>query len=68
MDEVVNKQEPQITEGKTVQYEKVKEGKAEILFPVSNGVFYNKVQEFNRDLTLVKVFFLIFDEFFLLLC
>ena len=60
MDEVVNKQEPQITEGKTVQYEKVTEGKAEILFPVSNGVFYNKVQEFNRDLTLVKFFLLKF--------
>lgn len=30
---------------------KVKEGKAEICFPDSNSVFYNPVQEFNRDLS-----------------
>ncbi|XP_072043894.1 tRNA (guanine(26)-N(2))-dimethyltransferase-like isoform X2 [Amphiura filiformis] len=29
----------------------VKEGKAEILFPSSNEVFYNPVQEFNRDMS-----------------
>lgn len=29
----------------------VKEGKASILFPSANEVFYNPVQEFNRDLT-----------------
>lgn len=29
----------------------VKEGKADILFPSANEVFYNPVQEFNRDLT-----------------
>lgn len=29
----------------------VKEGKAAILFPGANEVFYNPVQEFNRDLT-----------------
>uniref|UniRef100_A0A8C2XMW0 tRNA (guanine(26)-N(2))-dimethyltransferase n=1 Tax=Cyclopterus lumpus TaxID=8103 RepID=A0A8C2XMW0_CYCLU len=29
----------------------VKEGKAAILFPSANEVFYNPVQEFNRDLT-----------------
>ncbi|XP_051801051.1 tRNA (guanine(26)-N(2))-dimethyltransferase [Acanthochromis polyacanthus] len=29
----------------------VKEGKATILFPSANEVFYNPVQEFNRDLT-----------------
>lgn len=28
-----------------------KEGKASILFPSANEVFYNPVQEFNRDLT-----------------
>ena len=32
-------------------YTIVKEGKAEILFPNKNKVFYNPVQEFNRDLT-----------------
>ena len=29
----------------------VREGKAAILFPSANEVFYNPVQEFNRDLT-----------------
>lgn len=29
----------------------VREGKAAILFPNANEVFYNPVQEFNRDLT-----------------
>ncbi|XP_068176929.1 tRNA (guanine(26)-N(2))-dimethyltransferase [Antennarius striatus] len=29
----------------------IKEGKASILFPNANEVFYNPVQEFNRDLT-----------------
>ncbi|XP_060768058.1 tRNA (guanine(26)-N(2))-dimethyltransferase isoform X2 [Neoarius graeffei] len=29
----------------------VKEGKASVLFPSANEVFYNPVQEFNRDLT-----------------
>ena len=28
----------------------VKEGRATILFPSCNKVFYNPVQEFNRDL------------------
>ena len=28
----------------------VKEGRATILFPSRNKVFYNPVQEFNRDL------------------
>lgn len=32
---------------------KVTEGKAEICFPDSNSVFYNPVQEFNRDLSTV---------------
>ncbi|GFT82661.1 hypothetical protein NPIL_177331 [Nephila pilipes] len=32
-------------------YNSVTEGKAEVLFPKSRGVFYNKVQEFNRDLS-----------------
>lgn len=29
----------------------VKEGRANILYPNANEVFYNPVQEFNRDLT-----------------
>ncbi|GFQ75957.1 hypothetical protein TNCT_408071 [Trichonephila clavata] len=29
----------------------VSEGKAEVLFPSSHGVFYNEVQQFNRDLS-----------------
>lgn len=37
---------------------KITEGKAEILFPDSNSVFYNPVQEFNRDLStaVIKLF------------
>lgn len=31
---------------------KITEGRASILFPSSNEVFYNPVQEFNRDLRL----------------
>lgn len=37
----------QVLQGETV----IKEGKASILFPSANEVFYNPVQEFNRDLT-----------------
>lgn len=33
----------------------VKEGKAEILFPKSNNVFYNPPQEFNRDITIAAI-------------
>ncbi|CDQ87575.1 unnamed protein product [Oncorhynchus mykiss] len=33
----------------------VREGKAAILFPSANEVFYNPVQEFNRDLTCAVV-------------
>uniref|UniRef100_A0A8B9KM53 tRNA (guanine(26)-N(2))-dimethyltransferase n=1 Tax=Astyanax mexicanus TaxID=7994 RepID=A0A8B9KM53_ASTMX len=40
-------EEPGLMPGETV----VKEGKAAILFPSANEVFYNPVQEFNRDLT-----------------
>ena len=29
----------------------LQEGSAEVLFPSLNDVFYNPVQEFNRDLT-----------------
>lgn len=36
-----------VLQGETV----IKEGKASILFPSANNVFYNPVQEFNRDLT-----------------
>ncbi|TRY87437.1 hypothetical protein DNTS_017195 [Danionella cerebrum] len=39
--------EPGLLPGETV----VNEGKAAILFPSANEVFYNPVQEFNRDLT-----------------
>merc|ERR550519_7240 len=33
----------------------VKEGQAEILFPSEKDVFYNPVQEFNRDLTIAVI-------------
>ncbi|CAL4084372.1 unnamed protein product, partial [Meganyctiphanes norvegica] len=35
----------------TKPYTSVTEGKAEVLFPSSHDVFYNPVQEFNRDLS-----------------
>ncbi|XP_070580611.1 tRNA (guanine(26)-N(2))-dimethyltransferase-like isoform X2 [Ptychodera flava] len=37
------------------EYYTITEGKAEILFPSSNEVFYNPVQEFNRDLTVAAI-------------
>ncbi|XP_054897564.1 tRNA (guanine(26)-N(2))-dimethyltransferase isoform X2 [Poeciliopsis prolifica] len=49
-DSTLASEEPPTVEllpGETV----VKEGKAAILFPNANEVFYNPVQEFNRDLT-----------------
>uniref|UniRef100_A0AAR2LY26 tRNA (guanine(26)-N(2))-dimethyltransferase n=1 Tax=Pygocentrus nattereri TaxID=42514 RepID=A0AAR2LY26_PYGNA len=39
----------------TVRETVVREGKAVILFPNANEVFYNPVQEFNRDLTCAVV-------------
>ncbi|XP_002736321.2 tRNA (guanine(26)-N(2))-dimethyltransferase-like [Saccoglossus kowalevskii] len=45
--------ETQTINGK--EYYTVTEGKAEILFPSSNEVFYNPVQEFNRDLTIAVI-------------
>lgn len=36
-----------VKNGETV----ITEGKAKIIFPSANEVFYNPVQEFNRDLT-----------------
>ena len=38
-------------EDATKDYTKVTEGSATILFPTANDVFYNPVQEFNRDLS-----------------
>ncbi|KAF0989372.1 LOW QUALITY PROTEIN: hypothetical protein HZS_3115 [Henneguya salminicola] len=34
---------------------KVKEGRAEMLFPYESTVFYNPVQEFNRDISLCAI-------------
>lgn len=39
----------------TQPYTAVTEGKAEVLFPASHDVFYNPVQEFNRDLRLAAL-------------
>ncbi|XP_065648108.1 tRNA (guanine(26)-N(2))-dimethyltransferase isoform X2 [Hydra vulgaris] len=45
-------------------FTEVVEGKAKILFPKSNSVFYNNVQVFNRDLSIavIKQFFKIRDN------
>ncbi|KAI8063518.1 N2,N2-dimethylguanosine tRNA methyltransferase [Gongronella butleri] len=37
------------------QYNTVTEGKATILFPKTNEVFYNPVQEFNRDMSIAAI-------------
>ncbi|KAK9696348.1 RNA methyltransferase tRNA(m5U54)methyltransferase, partial [Basidiobolus ranarum] len=36
-------------------YNKVTEGQATILFPTSNEVFYNPVQQFNRDMSIAAI-------------
>jgi tRNA (guanine26-N2/guanine27-N2)-dimethyltransferase len=33
----------------------ITEGKASILFPKDNAVFYNKVQQFNRDMSVAAI-------------
>jgi len=45
--------EEQIMDGKATKFNVVTEGKATILQPES--VFYNPVQEFNRDLTIAVI-------------
>lgn len=39
----------------TSLYTPVTEGKATILFPKGNEVFYNPVQEFNRDMSIAAI-------------
>lgn len=36
-------------------FKKVTEGKATILFPDTNEVFYNPIQEFNRDISIAAI-------------
>lgn len=45
-------------------FKEIKEGKARVLFPDGNTVFYNPVQEFNRDLSVavIKQFIAVLDE------
>lgn len=44
-------------------YTVVKEGRAEVLFPNSHDVFYNPVQEFNRDLSIAVIREYVKDHF-----
>lgn len=37
------------------QYNTVTEGQATILFPKKNEVFYNPVQQFNRDMSIAAI-------------
>lgn len=37
------------------QYIVVEEGKAKILYPVGHQVFYNPVQEYNRDMSVMML-------------
>ncbi|ANB11296.1 Trm1p [Sugiyamaella lignohabitans] len=39
----------------TEKYDEVTEGKASILYPKGNTVFYNPVQQFNRDISIVGI-------------
>ncbi|KAJ2726580.1 RNA methyltransferase tRNA(m5U54)methyltransferase [Coemansia sp. Benny D115] len=36
-------------------YQEIREGRATILFPKNNEVFYNPVQEFNRDMSIAAI-------------
>ena len=36
-------------------YNKITEGKATVLSPKASGVFYNPVQQFNRDLSVAAI-------------
>ncbi|KAJ2693357.1 RNA methyltransferase tRNA(m5U54)methyltransferase, partial [Coemansia spiralis] len=36
-------------------YQQIKEGQATILFPRNNEVFYNPVQQFNRDMSIAAI-------------
>ena len=36
-------------------WEEVKEGRAAVLYPASESVFYNPVQQFNRDLSILAI-------------
>ncbi|KAJ1674327.1 RNA methyltransferase tRNA(m5U54)methyltransferase, partial [Spiromyces aspiralis] len=38
-----------------VDYQLLTEGKANILFPKNNEVFYNPVQQFNRDMSIAAI-------------
>jgi len=44
-----------MSEIKSEEFNIVKEGKAEILFPKKEDVFYNPVQQFNRDLSTASI-------------
>ena len=42
-------------EATDVPTQEITEGKATILFPISNTVFYNNVQVFNRDMSVAVI-------------
>ena len=50
---MANREAADLQESKTVT--KVVEGRATIVFPSKNEVFYNPVQEFNRDLRCIAI-------------
>lgn len=43
------------TNNSSEEFEEILEGKAKILFPKANTVFYNNVQVFNRDLSVAVI-------------
>lgn len=52
---VIEQSEDSVIDDNKSDFMSVKEGKAEILFPKSRDVFYNPVQEFNRDLSIAVI-------------
>lgn len=44
-----------MSEATDIQTQEITEGRATILFPTSNTVFYNNVQVFNRDMSVAVI-------------
>lgn len=53
----VEMDEPEVIEYNDSKYQKVSEGKASIIFPSNEkrDVFYNPIQQFNRDITITAI-------------
>lgn len=45
----------EITVFNNVEYKFIQEGQAKVLYPLGNQVFYNPVQQFNRDMSILCI-------------